>query len=40
MLYGMRKNETAEMRDILTDPQFQLYVELKQKLQPLATVEE
>ncbi len=39
MLYGMRKNETAEMRDILTNPQFQLYVELKQKLQPLATVE-
>lgn len=38
-LYNMQNEETAEMRDILTQPQMDLYVEIKNEIQPLATVE-
>ena len=38
-LYSLRTNEIAEMRDILTAPQFDRYKVLHSKLQPLATVE-
>ena len=39
-LYNLQINETAEMGDILTQPQYRLYKKLKPKIQPLATVEE
>ncbi len=39
LLYALQKNETAEMQDILTRPQHNLYVKIRDNLQPLATVE-
>lgn len=38
-LYKLRKAETLEMRNILTQPQFNLYKRLKTQIQPLAVVE-
>lgn len=37
-LYRLEKFEIAEMGDILTRPQYQLYKKLKPQIQPLATV--
>ena len=39
LLYRLRKAESLEMRNILTKPQFDLYKQIKPKLQPLAVVE-
>jgi len=39
LLYSMQKNETAEMGDILTRPQLDLYKNIKKEIQPLETVE-
>ncbi|WP_178988479.1 hypothetical protein [Winogradskyella schleiferi] len=38
LLYKLRKAETMEMRNILTQPQFDLYRRIKPQLQPLAMV--
>ncbi|WP_426430356.1 hypothetical protein ACPX19_12570 [Winogradskyella sp. HB-48] len=38
-LYKLRKAETLEMRNILTQPQFNLYKRLKTQIQPLAVIE-
>tara|TARA_R110002012_G_scaffold317927_2_gene535240 strand:- start:52 stop:414 length:363 start_codon:yes stop_codon:yes gene_type:complete len=38
-LYKLQTQETGEMRNILTQPQFRLYKEIKTKHQPLDTVE-
>ncbi|MCB0399517.1 MAG: hypothetical protein KDD26_07820 [Winogradskyella sp.] len=38
-LYKLRKAETLEMRNILTQPQFNLYKRLKTQIQPLAIIE-
>ncbi|NNE31209.1 MAG: hypothetical protein HKN40_02445 [Winogradskyella sp.] len=38
-LYNLRQAETMEMRNILTHPQFDLYVQLKPTIQPLGRVE-
>ena len=39
MLYKLQAQETGEMRNILTQPQFRLYEEIKPKYQPLEVVE-
>lgn len=39
LLYSLQKNETAEMGDILTQPQLRLYKNIKKEIQPLDTVE-
>ncbi len=38
MLYQLQQEETAEMNDILTQPQLRLYKELKPTIQPLETI--
>lgn len=38
-LLSLGEEESAEMRDILTQPQFNLYVKLKEKIQPLGVVD-
>ena len=38
-LYKLRKAESLEMRNILTQPQFDLYVRIKPQIQPLAKIE-
>ncbi|MDN3493698.1 hypothetical protein [Winogradskyella bathintestinalis] len=38
-LYKLRKAETMEMRNILTQPQFDLYKRIKSQLQPLAVID-
>jgi hypothetical protein len=38
-LQSLGEEESAEMHDILTQPQFRLYVRMKEKVQPLARVE-
>ncbi|WP_133240859.1 hypothetical protein [Marixanthomonas spongiae] len=38
-LLSLGEEESAEMRDILTQPQFDLYVRLKEKIQPLGRVD-
>ncbi|MAN58332.1 MAG: hypothetical protein CMC08_00675 [Flavobacteriaceae bacterium] len=38
-IHSLGEEESAEMRDILTQPQFRLYVRMKEKVQPLARVE-
>lgn len=38
-LYKLRKAETLEIRNILTQPQFNLYKRLKTQIQPLAVIE-
>jgi len=37
-ILSLSKEESAEMRNILTQPQFDLYVTLKEKIQPLGKV--
>ncbi|MBO6880274.1 hypothetical protein [Winogradskyella sp.] len=39
MIYNLRKAETMEMRNILTQPQFDLYRRIKPQIQPLAVVD-
>tara|TARA_Y100000815_G_C13174401_1_gene436875 strand:+ start:390 stop:761 length:372 start_codon:yes stop_codon:yes gene_type:complete len=39
MLLSLSQQENAEMRDILTQEQYDLYVRLKQSIQPLETVD-
>lgn len=36
MIYKLRKAETMEMRNILTQPQFDLYRRIKSQIQPIA----
>ena len=36
MIYNLRKAETMEMRNILTQPQFDLYRRIKPQIQPIA----
>lgn len=36
MIYQLRKAETMEMRNILTQPQFDLYRRIKTQIQPIA----
>ncbi len=38
MLYKLRKAETLEMRNVLTQPQFDLYKRIKPQLQPIAMI--
>jgi hypothetical protein len=38
LLYGLQKQETAEMNDILTRPQMEVYKQVKPTIQPLETV--
>ncbi len=35
LIYGLQQNETAEMGDILTQPQMELYKQMKPTVQPL-----
>ena len=39
-LFILQNQETAAMRNILTNPQYELYLKIKPRIQPLATVEE
>ena len=39
LLYKLRKAETMEMRNILTQVQFDLYKRIKSQIQPLAVIE-
>ncbi|WP_412560915.1 hypothetical protein [Winogradskyella sp. MIT101101] len=39
MIYNLRKAETMEMRNILTQPQFDLYRRIKPQIQPIAITE-
>jgi hypothetical protein len=39
MIYKLQAQETGEMRNVLTQPQFRLYEELKVTYQPLEIVE-
>lgn len=39
MIYQLREAETMEMRNILTQPQFNLYKRIKPQIQPLAVVD-
>ncbi|HBY68856.1 MAG TPA: hypothetical protein DEG69_14590 [Flavobacteriaceae bacterium] len=38
-ILSLGEEESAEMRDILTQPQFDLYVKMKEKVQPIGKVE-
>ncbi|MCT8340277.1 hypothetical protein MG296_09450 [Flavobacteriaceae bacterium TK19130] len=38
-LLSLGEEESGEMRDILTQPQFRMYVQMKEKIQPLGKVE-
>ncbi len=38
LLYQLQQEETAEMNDILTQPQLKLYKEIKPTIQPLETI--
>tara|TARA_R110000851_G_scaffold59834_2_gene138355 strand:+ start:25399 stop:25836 length:438 start_codon:yes stop_codon:yes gene_type:complete len=38
-ILSLGEEESAEMRNILTKPQFQLYVKLKERIQPLGEVD-
>lgn len=40
LLYSLQNNEIAEMRDILTQPQFRLYENIRSEIQPLDRLEE
>ncbi len=39
LLYKLQREETAEMNDILTRPQMEVYKQVKPTIQPLETVE-
>lgn len=39
MLYKLREAETMEMRNVLTQPQFDLYKRIKPQIQPLAKID-
>jgi len=39
LLYALQKQETKEMNDILTQPQMEVYKNIKSKFQPLDVVE-
>ncbi|PHR11979.1 MAG: hypothetical protein COA40_09535 [Aequorivita sp.] len=39
VLYQLQQEETAEMRDILTQPQMDVYKKIKPSIQPVETVE-
>lgn len=39
LIYKLRKAETMEMRNILTQPQFDLYKRIKAQIQPLAIID-
>lgn len=39
LLYQLQQEETAEMKDILTRPQLEVYKNVKLKIQPLETVQ-
>ncbi|MFD1014790.1 hypothetical protein [Winogradskyella rapida] len=38
LLYKLRKAETMEMRNVLRQPQFDLYKRIKSQIQPLAVI--
>ena len=38
-LYKLRKAESMEMRNVLTKPQFDLYIRIKPQIQPLAKID-
>lgn len=39
MIYKLREAESMEMRNILTQPQFNLYLRVKPQIQPLAKID-
>ncbi len=39
LLYQLQQEETAEMNDILTQPQLEVYKEVKPNIQPLETIQ-